>query len=183
MAGYKLDGRKIYLKAVGNPDEFKSVASASDTESQYVGLDTKYKDLILLPVYSESNISIDTWNNSTSYTPGQYVIYNGSIWVALRNVEQNQIPSTNGISWQKVECLKTISTVKTDDEVTWRPMKKVQSTSNSTLERQSKFIEYTYYPELVMESEFQTFSVKLVLKSKDKVNVPRVRNLRVIATV
>lgn len=183
MAGYKLDGRKIYLRAVGNPDEFKSVASASDTESQYVGLDTKYKDLILLPVYSESNISIDIWNKSTSYTPGQYVIYNGSIWVALRIIEQNQIPSTNGISWQKVECLKTISTVKTDNEVTWRPMKKVQSTNNSTLERQSKFIEYTYYPELVMESEFQTFSVKLVLKSKDKVNVPRVRNLRVIATV
>lgn len=182
LTGYKSNGRKVYLRAVGNPDEFKNISSSSENDTQYIGLDTKYTHLLLIPVFSSVNISLDNWNSENTYNSGEYVIYNGEIWVSLRDVSAGQIPSDIGISWKKINSIKTISVIKTDEEIIWRKMKKDEVT-NTSLEKQSQFIEYSYYPEIDIESEFKQFSIKLVLKSKDKINVPRVRNLRAIATI
>lgn len=182
ITGYSGTDSRIYLRAIANPDDFKQVVAASASESQYTGIDSKYTHILLIPIFSTTNISVDNWNNSKTYNTGEYVFSNGFMWQALRDVEANQMPSEMSISWKLIHTLKTVSTVQSAEEVTWRPMSQDTNT-NTVVERASNFIEYTYYPTLEIESEFQTFSVKLVLKSKDKVNVPRVRNLRAIATM
>ena len=182
ITGYSASASKIYLRAVSDPDAFKTVSTASSAENQYTGLDSKYTHILLIPIFSKTKISVDTWNSSSSYKLGDYVFYNGYMWQALRNVEANQIPTDMSISWKMIHVLKTVSTVKQDEQVVWRPMT-METNNNTTLEKGNSFIEYTYYPKLDIESEFQTFAVKLVLKSKDKINIPRVRNLRVISTL
>lgn len=182
ITGYSGEESRIYLRSVANPDDFKTVAAASATEEQYSGISSNYTHILLIPIFSSTNISVDNWNNSKTYNTNEYVFYNGYMWQALRNVEAGQIPSEMSVSWKLIHILKTVSTIQATETVTWRPMT-AETNSASVLERGQSFIEYTYYPTLDIESEFQTFSVKLVLKSKDKVNVPRVRNLRVIATV
>lgn len=182
ITGYSGEDHRIFLRAVANPDDFKNVVTSAASEDQYTGISNNYTHILLIPVFSSTNISVDTWDDGETYNTNDYVFYNGYMWQALRNVEAGQIPSEMSVSWKMINVLKTISTVQTQESVTWRPMS-AETTGASTLEQGQNFIEYTYYPTLDIESEFQTFSVKLVLKSKDKVNVPRVRNLRVIATV
>ena len=182
ITGYSGTDSRIFLRSIANPDDFKNVVASSPADTQYTGLDTKYTHILLIPIFSKTNISVDNWVNSKTYKTGDYVFSNGYMWEALRNVEKNQMPSEMSISWKLIHTLKTISTVQSAEEVTWRPMT-MDTNSNTVIERANNFIEYTYYPTLEIESEFQTFSVKLVLKSKDKVNVPRVRNLRAIATM
>lgn len=174
------DNTKIFLRAVSNPDVFKNVNSASATESEYIGINSKYTHILLAPIITDTSISIDDWNNSSSYNIGDYVFYNGSIWTAIRYVSENQIPSENGISWKKIDCIKTVSTVTTDDTVIWR---KLKQSSESQQNSETTFTEQTYFPDINIENEFLSFSIKIVMKSKDKVNIPRVKNLRAIATL
>lgn len=181
LTGYRLEGRKIYLRSVGNPDEFKDTATEPKNDTKYQGLNTKYIHLLLLPVLSGTEIPLDVWDYNKTYKTGEYIIYNGAIWQALRDVPSQQFPSEGGISWKRLDTLKVISTVRKDDEVIWRKFEKDES-SASTVDKKTKFVEYTYYPELDIESEFKVFAVKLVMKAKDTVNVPRIKNLRAIAT-
>ena len=86
----------------------------------------------------------------------------------------------NGISWKKIDCIKTVSTVTTDDTVIWR---KLKQSSESQQNSETVFTEQTYFPDINIENEFLSFSIKIVMKSKDKINIPRVKNLRAIATL
>ena len=83
----------------------------------------------------------------------------------------------------KVEACKRAlrELITEDDEITWRPMK-LNSMNNSTLSA-SNFVEYTYVPEIEIETEFNDFAIRIDMKSKNKVDVPRVKNLRAIAIV
>ena len=182
MTGYNTSNKIVYLKQVSTPDDFKNASSTSLNDSVYIGIDSKYTSILLLPIYSTTDVSLTAWNNSSTYATGSYVTYQGNIWKAVRAISANTIPSDMSILWEKVPSIKTISVTKNGNEITWRKMKKEQN-SASTIDKANKFIEYTYYPEIDIESEFKTFSIKVVMKSKDTVNIPRVRNLRAIATL
>ena len=184
ITGFTESTSKIYLRSISNPDMFKNAVAGSTNEEQYSGLNSKYTHILLIPVFSDTNISVTTWNSSITYTTGTYVFYNGYMWQSLRNVEAGQIPSEMSISWKIIDVIKVVSVLQSDEPVEWRPLVIDSSNdTNTSAEKQTSFIEYTYYPEIAIESEFQTFSIKLVMKSKDKLNIPRVRNLRVIATL
>ena len=180
ITGFDSNTKKVYIRSISNPDMFKNAVSTSTNEEQYTGLNNKYTHILLAPVFSGFNIDVATWDSSITYSLGDYVFYNGYMWEALRNVEAGQIPSEMSISWKIINTIKTVTTVKSDETVEWRPFISDTVTDSS---KQTSFIEYTYYPQIAIESEFQTFSIKIVMKSKDKVNIPRVRNLRVIATL
>ena len=53
----------------------------------------------------------------------------------------------------------------------------------SSIDVESSFNEYTYYPKQEMTGDFTSFSLKIDMFSQDKVNVPRVKNLRAIALI
>lgn len=180
ITGFDSNTKKVYIRSISDPDMFKNAIIGSTNEEQYTGLNNKYTHILLVPIFSTSNIDVATWDESVTYSTGSYVFYNGFMWEALRNVEAGQIPSDMSISWKTINTIKIVTAVKSDMPVEWRPLVTDTVTDSS---RQTSFIEYTYYPEIAIESEFQTFSIKIVMKSKDKVNIPRVRNLRVIATL
>lgn len=179
VTGYDKDTRKIYLRSVGNPVDFKN--ASGDNNEVYAGLNEKYTDILLLPVFSESNIPADNWTQK-QYNAGDYVIHDGEIWKAKIQTLQNSTPSDVSVSWEKIHSLKTATVTKNDEVVEWRKLTK-EANSFSTADKESQFLEYRYFPEVEFESDFRVFSVKLVLKSKNTIDVPRVRNIRAIATV
>ena len=103
------------------------------------------------------------------------------MWQAQMNTISVNVPTDLSIVWKKIVGIKTISQITEDDEITWRPMK-LNSMNNSTLSA-SNFVEYTYVPEIEIETEFNDFAIRIDMKSKNKVDVPRVKNLRAIAIV
>jgi hypothetical protein len=145
----------------------------------------------LLPILNETHIDCPEWTSSLAakgtYKEGSYVIYDGFIWRANRNPDSNT-PSEYSIVWDKISGIKVVSKVQTDNNVVWRPMTSevidINTTKNSSsLATEENFKEYTFYPELEIESDFSDFVIRIDLYSMNKVDVPRVKNLRAIALV
>lgn len=183
IAGYK-DGR-VYLRSVSSPDDFYNLSGSS-----YVGMNSNFTMVALLPIIGVEAIPCPTWSAESkknvdgveyNYLKGDYVLYGGYMWQAQMNTISVNVPTDLSIVWKKIVGIKTISQITEDDEITWRPMK-LNSMNNSTLSA-SNFVEYTYVPEIEIETEFNDFAIRIDMKSKNKVDVPRVKNLRAIAIV
>ena len=179
ISGYS-DG-KVYVRSISDQNVFKNVTDDTQPET----------GVYLLPVLNETHIDCPLWESVKAsqgvYKEGSYVIYDGFIWRANRNPGVNT-PSEYSILWDKIKSIKVISTVKTDNNVVWRPMTSevidINTTKNSSsLATEENFKEYTYYPELEIESDFSDFVIRIDLYSMNKVDVPRVKNLRAIALV
>ena len=189
IAGYKKlsdVGDVVYLRSVSSPDDFYNFANGA-----YVGFPTtNYTMVALLPILGVENIVCPTWDSATvkkegelnyNYLKGDYVLHDGYMWQAQMNTLPVNVPTDLSIVWKKIIGIKAISKITEDTEITWRPMK-LNSMNNSTLST-SNFVEYTYVPEIEIESEFTDFAIRIDMKSKNEVDVPRVKNLRAIAIV
>lgn len=179
VAGYS--DRKIYLRSVSSPNDFVDVNSADPTEENYPGLNNdNIIAICMLPIISDTAVSCPAWT-AKKFKTGDYVLYDGFMWQALMDTIESNVPSSLSICWKKIPCIKTVSSIQNDTEITWRPMKK-ESTQIST-EMTDNFTEYTYVPEIDIESDFTDFAIRIDLYSQDEVNVPRVKNLRAIAVI
>lgn len=179
ITGYDSNTRKVFLRSVGNPDDFKTASGEKD--EIYTGLNEKYIHILILPIFSDSDIPFEVWSKK-QFNAGDYVIHNGDIWKARVQTLENSTPSDISASWEKIYSIKTSSTTKNDTEIEWRKLKKDEAFMSS-VDKESQFLEYTYRPELEFESDYKTFSIKLQLKSKNTVDVPRIKNIRGIATL
>lgn len=180
VTGYDADTRKIFLRSVGNPDEFAAIQNGDLTQTLYDGISTDYTAILILPISSSVNINCPAWT-ATNYASGAYVTYLGYIWRARTSAISLNTPSDLSIVWEKIHSLKTVSSLLLDDTIIWRKMKR--NSINNNIDTQNSFVEYSYYPEIDVDTEFKSFSIKIDLKSRNKVDVPRVKNLRAIATV
>lgn len=179
ISGYS-DG-KVYVRSISDQEVFKNITDDAQPET----------GVYLLPVLNETHIDCPEWTSATAatgaYKEGSYVIYDGFIWRANRNPDRNT-PSEYSIVWDKIKSIKVVSKVQTDNNVVWRPMTSevidINTTKNSSsLATEENFKEYTFYPELEIESDFSDFVIRIDLYSMNKVDVPRVKNLRAIALV
>ena len=181
ITGYDEITRKIYLRSVSNQSDFFDVYVGEGTEENYPLLnDSTVTAICLLPILGTGEITCPTWT-AKQFNAGDYVLYDGYMWKALIQTVAANTPSELSIAWQKVNGVKTISTVNVDDTVVWRPM--TNDSISKTADPSSGFIEYTYKPSIDIESEFTDFAIRIDMYSQDKVNVPRVKNLRAIAVV
>ena len=187
VTGYS--NNKVFVRSISDQDVFKDVIKESGTsaENAYNGLNAEVTGIYLLPVLNETEILCSSWTSKV-YNEGDYVFYDGFLWKANRSTSANNTPSEYSIVWDKIEGIKVTSVVKTDDTVVWRPMStetiNVDTTkSSSSLSTEENFKEYTYYPELEVESDFTDFTIRIDLYSMNEVDVPRVKNLRAIALV
>lgn len=187
VTGYS--NNKVFVRSISDQDVFKDVIKESGTsaENAYNGLNAEVTGIYLLPVLNETEIPCSSWTSKV-YNEGDYVFYDGFLWKANRSTSANNTPSEYSIVWDKIEGIKVTSVVKTDDTVVWRPMStetiNVDTTkSSSSLSTEENFKEYTYYPELEVESDFTDFTIRIDLYSMNEVDVPRVKNLRAIALV
>ena len=109
--------------------------------------------------------------------------YNGYIWKANIATVNSNTPSDISSVWTKVNGIKVISTLKNEtDVVEWRPMSK-DTTAVSAVNNGTNYVENTYYPSITLESEFTQFAIRIDMKSQNKVDVPKVKNLRAIAVI
>jgi len=180
VTGYDADTRKIFLRSVGNPDEFAAIQNGDLTQTLYDGISTDYTAILILPISSTANINCPAWT-ATNYASGSYVTYLGYIWRSRTSAISLNTPSDLSIVWEKIHSLKTVSSLLLDDTIIWRKMKR--NSINNNIDTQNSFVEYSYYPEIDVDTEFKSFAIKIDLKSRNKVDVPRVKNLRAIATV
>lgn len=179
VSGHK--GKKIYLKSISSPDDFKNINNQDSAEENYPDLNnTKITAICLLPIQGTEEIVCPTWT-AKSFNAGDYVLYDGYMWQALINTIAANTPSSLSIAWKKIDGIKVISEIMTDDEVTWRPMTKDISLVPTSVSE--SFTEYTYVPELDVETEFTDFAIRIDMYSQNEVDVPRFKNLRAIAVV
>ena len=179
ISGYK--NKMVYMKSVSSPGDFKNVNSQDSAEENYPDLNNNQLTAIcLLPIQGTEEIECPTWT-AKSFEAGDYVLYDGYMWQAQINTIAANIPSALSIVWKKVNGIKVISELITDDEITWRPMIKENTLVPTSVSE--SFTEYTYIPELDIETEFTDFAIRIDLYSQTEVDVPRIKNLRAIAIV
>ena len=199
---------KIYLRSIGNRNVFFDYDATNNGGTFENGFDkSKYNGIYLLPVLIDNDkIECDNYNPQSTYSAGTFVKYNNIIWKATIDCSEGMIPSNYSIAWEKINGASIISTVRSGEEIIWRPMtkedvnvsKRITTTSETTmattsvssvskndakLVESSSFKEYVYYPCSVVDSEFTDFVIRIDLYAYDDVNVPRVKNLRAIAVV
>lgn len=173
---------RVYLRSVGNPSDFVAVNPIDPTDTTYTGISTDYTALILLDVYSTTNINCPAWSAKT-FASGSFVTYNGYIWKANIATVNSNTPSDISSVWTKVDGIKVISSLANEtDVVEWRPMSK-DTTAASAVNNGTNYVENTYYPSITLESEFTQFAIRIDMKSQNKVDVPKVKNLRAIAVI
>jgi hypothetical protein len=181
--GKENNNKKIYVRSISDPSVFDKIG---DTSAQDI-----INELYLLPILSETNINCSLWDINVAknnlYQEGDYVIDNDFLWRANKNPSVNR-PSEESILWDKIDAVRVVSKVQTDNSVVWRPMTSDVIDINTTkispsIVTEENFKEYTFYPELEVDSEFSDFVIRIDLYSMNKVDVPRVKNLRAIALV
>jgi hypothetical protein len=189
ITGYSND--KVYIRSISDQSKFKSYSEVKlDENGNEIfdnAVDINYNAIYLLPILNEDVIKCPIWTTIT-FPEGSYVMWDKCIWRANRDTAANNTPSEYSIVWDKISGIKVISEVETDDTVVWRPMTSevvnINTTkSSSSISTEENFKEYTFYPELEIESEFKDFTIRIDLYSQDEVNVPRVKNLRAISLV
>lgn len=186
ISGVKLDtdGKKrIYIKNISSPQEFVNATSTNTGQLQYPLLNNSNIGAIcILPIISDKAISCPEWSAETKeYPAGSYVLRDNCMWQAQINTIPSNIPSELSIAWKKIPGITTITSVLEDTEIVWRPM--TSNVTEKTSGMADSFTEYTYTPELEIETEFTDFSLRIDMYSQDKVNVPRFKNLRAISII
>ena len=148
-----------------------------------------YISIIDVPAGQQLNEAGSYWRKVPApttwcYPQGLYVFYNDYLWkCVVENAGFNE-PTDVATSWKKIHCVKLISPLKTKEDSDWCEMA-IESNNKtlSSIDVESSFNEYTYYPKQEMTGDFTSFSLKIDMFSQDKVNVPRVKNLRAIALI
>jgi hypothetical protein len=118
------------------------------------------------------------------YPQGTYVFHNNCLWKCVVTNGRFDTPTDDATSWKKIHCVKLVSILKTKEDSDWCEMVKEEVDKKvSSIDVDSSFKEYTYVPKQEMTGDFTSFSLKIDMFSQDKVNVPRVKNLRAIALI
>ena len=124
------------------------------------------------------------------YPYGTYVFRNDSLWKCIAEEDGEEAnagfnePSDVSILWKKIHCVKLISPVKTKEDADWCEMRaETNNTMLSSIDTENSFNEYTFIPKYEMTGDFTSFALRIDMFSQDKVNVPRVKNLRAIALI
>jgi hypothetical protein len=177
LSGYDPETRRVYIRSVSDISDLKD---ATNVPNNYDGLDAKYTYILILPVISEYDIPCENWTAKLFYI-GQYVFYGGSVWRATALALPNYLPQVPSLVWEKIPVLKLNSTVKQEEAITWRHMERAGVTED--INRRTNYVEYNCTPTQDIESNFKTFSIMLKMFSKDKCNVPKIKNIRAIATI
>lgn len=191
ISGYDSNTGRIYLSSVSNESIFKSVLVESNEsiagivgEYTYTNLSSAYIAILIADIYLTNITTCSVYQLNADYPVGSLVTYSNNIWIATQKVPQNTegrsyLPSTVSSYWTRVNAIKTRSSVLKESEmVEWRPMVPV---SDLQVKNTSSFIEQEFKPKLNIESPFSKFQIRIDLESPNKLDIPRVKNLRAIA--
>lgn len=148
--------------------------------------------LIIVVPKAYSFASLPAWASGTAYNAGDYVIFDGKVWVS--NDNNTAQPTEIGTAWDLVPSVfidtantyygGTVGELQIDNSFAdWRPMVLDSSNGANSNSAQSSFAEFTYVPEIEPNEEFTDFAIKVELISENTYNVPVFKNLRAIAAL
>lgn len=186
VAGY--DGtedpndRKVFLKSIQDVSLFRDTVDG--TTPSYTGL-ADVESIFMIDSANGTTIpTLKPFAQNTLFNAGEYVYYGGQVWkarVTQSSSPSQSIPSVLGTDWILVPSIRSISAVKQYSTIKWRKMARVEQNYVSGTSFDTQFVESRYVPEKTLDSEFKTFQVKIDMKARNKVDVPRLKNLRVVA--
>ena len=138
-----------------------------------------------LPKEDDANyagIMCEEYDPTVIYEDNDIVLYEGSFWKCVRGGSRNLAPANNVLNWEKISCVLFVSGKESQKaaEGRWEELK-CDEYKPST-ERENNFMEYNYSTTPAMElNEFDSFLVKTRMLSLNTRDIPRFRNLRVVA--
>ena len=116
---------------------------------------------------------------------------NGSNWKLLLGTDGTPAsafglgttPTTLGTAWTEIPSISVRSAVKSETSNSWQPMVPTTTVDSSQLVN-GNFYEYGYKPKVAPPAPFSSFAVRVDLRTNgdDRISIPTVKNLKVIAT-
>lgn len=111
------------------------------------------------------------------------VLYNERLWRRSRITIANPEPVEGGEDWVIIPSISIASAIEDDvSGGSWRPMR-LERQPAPGVDVQTRFAEYEYVPETLIESDFESFQIRVVLKSRNRHQMPVFKNVRAIAAI
>lgn len=132
-----------------------------------------------------SGVTAAQWLVGTTYAEFDIVhdTNTGKLWESTKSSNTGSQPSTVNSDWAEIPSMSmgglddySIAA----DETQWQKLK-LEDAATAGLDASAQFIEYAFIPETVLNSEFDSFSIKVELLSQNKHDIPRIKALRAIA--
>ena len=174
------DSRKLYMKEISDVTHYVDAADASITfENVIISTDSTIAD------NAATNF---TWAAGT-YNLGEYVTYSDKIYKVVAT-STTTTPSQYAGDWEEVPSYFIQTTIagtdgdhviREDASLEWLPMV-VEAGAVGVEDPEAQVIEYSYIPEKEIDEAFTSISLKIVLKAKNKVDIPTFGSFRAIAT-
>jgi hypothetical protein len=176
---YDPENSRVYIRSVGDINDLKSVVTGySDI---YQDLDEDYTAVAILGYLSDANILADAYVETETYEAGRFCFYGGDVWQALSQASPGYIPYTGSPIWQKIISVKATSKGTVEQDQTWRKLVGEQTSKVSVNSAGVSFYEYMYKPETNDFVEFKLMTLKAEFHARDKVNMPRMKDLRIVS--
>jgi hypothetical protein len=179
ITGYDSENRKIFFRGIGNIEDLKNLVSGYT--NIYQDLDEDFTGVFILNYLSGTNVQCDIYSDSESYQVGRFCFYSGNVWKTIRETSPGYIPYVGSPIWERIASAKIISKEKQDQDLSWRKLITTQNISSTSAGE--NFYEYMYEPENPDSSQFKLLSLKAEFFCKDKINVPRMKDLRLVSLV
>ena len=127
------------------------------------------------------------WDTADDYIVGDIVKYatDGEFYIALAAVSgaSTSDPTQHVDLWMKIPFVKITSNGLTTTEFGWQPMQRKTSTKFTKKRVENVgWQEWEYEPTYSIQSEFTSFTIRIVMSSTDKTKTPYIRDFRAIAT-
>ena len=168
ITGYDSLQQKIYFKSATDLGDFTVPTPASQA-------------VVFMEAALDTGTAMGLWNSGTSYSADEVVYYNGKVYQATK-ASTASTPSNINTDWKILPAITSQGDGYFEDTsgAGWRKMKMLVQPATG-VDVMNQFIEYTYVPEVGIDTEFTSFSIKIDLKSQNYGAVPRIKNLRVLA--
>ena len=163
-------GSQIFFKSATDITIFDLASSTFDI---FVALDDSLDALTTLAQWT-----------SSSYNLGDVVFDNatGKIWEAVKPNNASQ-PSSVNSDWKEIVSMSMgglATPNKATDAVDWQPME-LENSNVDSLDSTNEFVEYTYKPAFILNSDFDSYSVRVDLVAQQPETVPVIKSVRSIA--
>lgn len=162
---------RVFLKSISNADAFADPSTLLDYSDIYMVLDDAKIDKEI----------VDSWNSSYSYSSNEHVWYNGSLWRSEVNNNTGNEPSSSSVIWTEVLYSNIQDEIQKYTNRFWQEMEVVDSPDEKS--DPSDFYEYGFKPIEVIGDEFTNYRIKIEMRSQNKVDMPKIQAMRVIAAL
>lgn len=135
------------------------------------------------PFLAYKAVAGNTGANPTSDNGSNWVLQYASAGTPAPAYGLGTVPTQLGTAWNEVPSISIASAIASESSNDWKPMV-LQTAVNGAALVDNTYYELTYVPQVAPPSAFNNFAVRVDMRTagNDRINVTKVKNLRVIAS-